>query len=78
MVDVLLPLINVDQLKTVQIICTDVMITVVKNLSNSVQKLLIHVQNCNLIDVKTELVLKMKVIVKVKMVVLTILQLNVH
>lgn len=77
MVDVLLLQINVDQSKIVQIICIDVMIIVVRNLKSSVLRLLMLVQLLNLTDVKMELVLKMKVTVKVKTVVHSIHQLNV-
>lgn len=77
MVDVLPLLTNVDQSKIVQIICTDVMITVVENPKICVQRLLMLVLPSNLIDVITELVLRMKVIVKVKMVVHSTPQSNV-
>lgn len=77
MVDALPLQINVDQSKIVQITCIDVTIIVAENPSHSVQKLLMLVQLFNLTDVKTELVLKMKVTVELKTAVLSTLQSNV-
>jgi hypothetical protein len=77
MVDALLLQTNVDLSKIVQITCTDVMIIVAENPSHSVQRLIMLVQLFNHIDVKMELVLKMKVIVELKTVVLSTLQSNV-